>query len=327
MFIWNDDQDHGRVVHTGMCETKRNPVCVLQGDHRDKCPINDIYEDTTPSVAEHRSDCKIFTRNTSNSGQLNYIVSEEPLSFNQTILWCQQLNGNLPIIHSQEEFDFLMTKVVEKNSHPPASWIGRKSVSRDVCSPYWLDGTRVAFPFNTFSLAGVMDSRCVDCIEKECCAMYLWNDHDHGEAGFTSCDRDMRAICVVKGELIEDFDCMNIHPSDHNLFHDHVFPDHVFPDEQMNHIQGQPFVLHPWPQQEVKVVMTPSSLVANTLMSLASIVILLFGAVKVMKWLKRKRISRLATQPVRFKGDTQTQILINAEETASVYDVKLTSRV
>ena len=137
---------------------------------------------------------------------LTYIVHDDLKIFDNALSWCQGLNGQLPIIHSKHDFDFLMDTVIKNGSLPSFTWMGRKPVCKQVCSNEWLDGSQVEYNFESFPDAALKESRCIDCQNKNCCAMFVRNNlESHGQVGFASCGRDslgranpMRAVCVIR---------------------------------------------------------------------------------------------------------------------------------
>ena len=100
---------------------------------------------------------------------------------------------------SQEHFDFLLDKVIIKNSVGGKfmTWLGRQTSSMSSCSRYWLDETSVTLNFTVFR-----NENCSSCENISCCAMYVWNDSDHKQVGFRECNSVARAVCILEGDWV-----------------------------------------------------------------------------------------------------------------------------
>lgn len=133
----------------------------------------------------------------------SYVVHDKPSTFHEAIEWCSKLGGQLPIIHYQEDFDFLMNTVIGKDSEPISedhTWLGRKPVSNEVvCTTPWMDDTPVDFSFAYDS-----GHDCGVCQAFNCCAStvksggtYFKKIHMH------SCSSNSRKVCVIQEDFIK----------------------------------------------------------------------------------------------------------------------------
>ena len=116
--------------------------------------------------------------------------------FQSTIEWCRRLGGRLPIFYNEDDFNFFADQVVVKDgsssSIPKKTWMGLKK-DRGSCS-VWLDGTPISMVFK-------YHSTCESCTQS-CCAMFMWNDRDHKQMGFQSCQTEAQGVCIVNNEEI-----------------------------------------------------------------------------------------------------------------------------
>ena len=115
--------------------------------------------------------------------------------FNSALDWCQGLGGQLPIILTKDELDFLADKVIVKDDEAGTgaiiTWMGLKKENGH-CS-HWLDKTLVNMTFS-------YDSTCESC-PHSCCAMNMLNLGPlHKMMGFYSCSTKSKAVCVVDEE-------------------------------------------------------------------------------------------------------------------------------
>lgn len=88
---------------------------------------------------------EVFLRPISSDSTFIYVYNINLIgTFNQTREWCNGIGGELPILRSQEDVDFLVEKVVGVNkslsgvTNSSGVWIGLKRVN-DYC--LWLDGS------------------------------------------------------------------------------------------------------------------------------------------------------------------------------------------
>ena len=116
-------------------------------------------------------------------------------NFTSALDWCHGLGGQLPIILTEKELDFLADKVIVKDDEAGTgaiiTWMGLKK-EKGHCS-HWLDKTPVNMTFS-------YDSTCESC-PHSCCAMNMLNlGPFHKKMGFYSCSSTSKAVCVVDEE-------------------------------------------------------------------------------------------------------------------------------
>ena len=129
-----------------------------------------------------------------------YLIDDHAsFSFNETLDWCLRLGGKLPMPSSEQDSNFLMNNVIIKDSPGGSmkSWMGRKPSHQSSCSSQWLDNRPVDYRFQEY-----FSENCSTCQDKDCCAMYVWNDSDHEKVGFMECSQSARKVCIVPGDLI-----------------------------------------------------------------------------------------------------------------------------
>ena len=115
--------------------------------------------------------------------------------FNSAVDWCHGLGGQLPIILTKEELNFLAVSVIVKDDQAETgnfmTWMGLQKENGHCFN--WLDGTRVNMSFRYYS-------RCESCTAS-CCAMIMWNQDDlHRYMVFRDCNQKAKAICVFDDE-------------------------------------------------------------------------------------------------------------------------------
>ena len=141
-------------------------------------------------------ECDIIVRQTQINGRIKtyYKVTGMAYDFNSARDLCHGLGGQLPIILTQDELDFLADTVIVKDDAAMVgskmTWMGLKKENGHCFD--WLDGTRVNMSFTYYS-------RCESCTTS-CCAMYMWNDGDHKKMGFRNCKEVAKAVCVLGEE-------------------------------------------------------------------------------------------------------------------------------
>ena len=143
-----------------------------------------------------KSDVVIKHRQTYKGMKTYYKLTGMTYDFNSAIDWCQSLGGQLPIVLTQDELDFLADEVIVRNdgamTDSKTTWMGLKKEKGHCFN--WLDGTRVNMSFSYYS-------RCESCTAS-CCAMYVWNDVDHKKMSFTDCSRKAKVVCVIDEEKV-----------------------------------------------------------------------------------------------------------------------------
>ena len=130
-----------------------------------------IYPDGYPfaSEASYEDHCTIIHR-TSDGLNETYIFDNQIAAnpFNQSVKWCEKLGGKMPIIHSDDDMDFLHLVLKHVKLARYGVWIGAKPVSNTSnCPNQWLDGTNVTYKFD------FDDDGCLACERRDCCAVYL----------------------------------------------------------------------------------------------------------------------------------------------------------
>ena len=141
-----------------------------------------------------RSEIIIKYRQTYKGVKTYYKLTGMTYDFNSAINWCHGLGGQLPIVLTQDELDFLADEVIVRNdgamTDSKTTWMGLKKEKGHCFN--WLDGTRVNMFFNYLT-------RCELCTAP-CCAMYMWNDRNHKKMGFRDCNLLAKAVCVFDEE-------------------------------------------------------------------------------------------------------------------------------
>lgn len=141
---------------------------------------------------QHYHHQRIYYRTLNESIITTYIIDDNGYTFNESKEWCDQLGGQLPIFHSQEEFDFLMDLVVIKGSpgHCDNTWVGRRPVSRKQyhLPKTWLDGSPIDYNFTSWG------DRTY-CKDDDCCGLYVSNTLDRRTVWFSDCSSRHRKVC------------------------------------------------------------------------------------------------------------------------------------
>ena len=142
-------------------------------------------------------ECDIIVRQRQINGRIKtyYKLTGMTYDFKSTLGWCHGLGGQLPIILTRDELDFLADDVVVKDDLAGTgifvTWMGLKK-DRGFCSN-WLDGTEVNMTFS-------YNPKCESCTAS-CCAMIMWNDSkDYAKMGFKDCREGAKAVCVFDEE-------------------------------------------------------------------------------------------------------------------------------
>ena len=122
-------------------------------------------------------------------------------SFNRSVRWCHKLGGKMPIIHSDDDMDFLYAVLKNVKLEETGVWIGVKPVANTAnCSSQWLDGTDITYNLDFRS--------CLACERRDCCAVYLSMGSRSSapkQASLGHCNFSKHRICVIPGQLyVED---------------------------------------------------------------------------------------------------------------------------
>ena len=117
----------------------------------------------------------------------------------------------MPIIHTQEDFDFLMDKVLVKHSpgYSSQAWLGMKPVSFTSECKNWLDDSLINFKFPRGQGS---DYLCDECKNRECCAMIIDSEpstFNFGRIAYEGCNFSHRRICVIQGEFKDENNKLN----------------------------------------------------------------------------------------------------------------------
>jgi hypothetical protein len=117
------------------------------------------------------------------------------------------MGGELPAIHSQEDFDYLMDTVVQQHSPGVHSvWIGLQK-SNGKCTKY-LDGSDVDYNFTYYSNKGQCYLPSCDEFSVTPCALRVFAEDDHKKAYFLNTDHIMlqvaRAVCIFKNKTMNN---------------------------------------------------------------------------------------------------------------------------
>ena len=146
---------------------------------------------------------RIFLRSVGGINQ-TYIVHDAGYTYHESKEWCDSLGGHLPIIHSQEDLDFLTLKVIGKDSKgfTGYTWTGLTPVSTSSqCPSVWLDGSHVTSPLNSYIGYG-----CSNC-SPGCCAMSVSSSgllYHFQTMFFLPCSHLHRKVCVIPGDYMTE---------------------------------------------------------------------------------------------------------------------------
>ena len=147
---------------------------------------------------------RIFHRAT-NQGVLWYLIDDNEYSFQDSVKHCSDLGGTLPIIHSQEDYDYLIDKLNETTGSN-RTWLGLEQ--RDGDCKTWMDGSKLTFNFTN----DTKNSGYSCCSTTEACSLKLWNDvEDTAVYGKVFMSRYMaspegRRVCVLKNLSLKELD-------------------------------------------------------------------------------------------------------------------------
>jgi hypothetical protein len=97
------------------------------------------------------------------------------------------LGGQLPIVSTSEEFEFLANIVIKEKFKGAVfkTWMGLQKSCR-LCD-HCLDGSFLNMTIQYYE-------RCEAC-SHDCCAMFMWNDADFKKMSFTQYDDNTRMVC------------------------------------------------------------------------------------------------------------------------------------
>ena len=159
-----------------------------------------ILQISPSTPTDFPSDCRAFLRRDRENTTTTYIHYKDPLDFEDTIEYCNKLNGKLPMIHTQEDIDFLVKTIPVTCANGYCTytlWLGLKSVSHEKCSDEWLDGSGVTF--NNFKYWNPKRDNCTVCLGYDCCTLYAWIDRSE-QVAYTKCEYEKSAVCIVDGD-------------------------------------------------------------------------------------------------------------------------------
>ena len=133
-----------------------------------------------------------------------YIIDDNEHSFLDSVKYCSELGGTLPIIHSQEDYDYLMEKLKETKTGYDRTWLGLIKVGDD-CKT-WMDGSKLTFKF-TYDPINGGDS----CCPTKDCALKLWNNINtvqYGKVFMSNYTTSLggRRVCVLKNLFLKELD-------------------------------------------------------------------------------------------------------------------------
>jgi len=124
-----------------------------------------------------------------------YVIEDGGYSFFDSKSWCDGLNGQLPIIKSQDDFDFLMDKVVKNNSAGYTSqvWLGMTPIGYSKECKTWLDDSPFDYVFPKYDL------QCLSCRDMPCCALFVYGKPTrvYKWVSVSSCSELRRRVCVI----------------------------------------------------------------------------------------------------------------------------------
>ena len=133
------------------------------------------------------------------------MIDDNQYSFLDSVKYCNDLGGTLPIIHSQEDYDYLMEKLKETKTGYDRTWLGLKKVGDD-CKT-WMDGSKLTFKF-TYDPINGGDS----CCPTKDCALKLWNNVEsttqYGKVFMSEYKISLggRRVCVLKNLFLKELD-------------------------------------------------------------------------------------------------------------------------
>ena len=189
---------------------------------------------TPPST--HTESCKSIFVSQDNSNETILIDNRKPgATFNETLKWCNDLGGHLPIIRNFEEYNIIKRTILDltNSSH---LWLGWHPIANTTnCTSSWMDGS---LPFNiaNFSFLSPFPSynlyfgsdyyvhtfrnpvrtssprlhpsrfkvklirSCEQCSFDDCCALQTSSDR----ATFGSCEEVLKKVCVIPGDFMQN---------------------------------------------------------------------------------------------------------------------------
>lgn len=142
------------------------------------------------------SSTRVFTRIVSGQ-EWKYIIDDSHNNFETAVSWCKNLGGELPTVHSTQDFNYLTdTVVVQYSPGPPSTWLGLRKESAS-CTK-WLDDS----PWD-YGLANGLSDSCAHCTAS-CCALKVWSDKNHRNVQISDCSNTARGVCVLKTLFVSD---------------------------------------------------------------------------------------------------------------------------
>ena len=135
-----------RPFHYSTCDLKDRMEKVRQNvSQSEPRRMTSLYIPTPPSWT-HIEGCKSVIVSQDNSNTTILIDNRKPgATFNETLKWCNDLGGHLPMIRNFEEFNILKKTVLDltDSSH---LWLGWHPIANTTnCTSSWMDGS---LPFN-----------------------------------------------------------------------------------------------------------------------------------------------------------------------------------
>lgn len=176
----------------------------------------------------HTEGCKSVIVSQDNSNTTILIDNRSPgATFNETLKWCNDLGGHLPMIRNFQEFNLMKRTVLDltDSSH---LWLGWHPIANTTnCTSSWMDGSP-AFNIANFSFLSSVQSydypdddfrvafhyhrtifprfqseirlirTCEQCSFDNCCALQT----SPSGAVFGSCEEVLRKVCVIPGDFM-----------------------------------------------------------------------------------------------------------------------------
>lgn len=163
--------------------------------------FNDTFNDTSNSTKTSQS----TTKNTTPTPQ-TYIIDDNGFTLNESLEWCNEMSGVLPVIRSPEDLNFLIDEVFMRGSpgYCENTWLGlhpvflsslpkAKKPKHNQKKYLWMDNSTVdyALPFASRSY----------CAQEDCCGLHAGiNLEDHrGTVWFSDCQARHRRVCILQG--------------------------------------------------------------------------------------------------------------------------------
>ena len=227
-----------RPFHYSNCDLKDRMEKARQNVSRTEPRRTTSMYSTPPSWA-HIEGCKSVIVSQDNSNKTILIDNRKPgATFNETLKWCTDLGGHLPMIRNFEEYNIIKRTVLDltDSSH---LWLGWHPIANTTnCTSSWMDGSpafniadfsflspiqsdddldsgyyvhifhnlgRTSSPlfqhkstFNPFRSKIKLLSSCEQCSYDDCCALQTSYDG----ATFGSCEENLRKVCVIPGDFM-----------------------------------------------------------------------------------------------------------------------------